>query len=279
MKNRLLKELNKSELIFVSNSKQEFLSQDIDKAKHILNDYLNLFVKIKSQELYEDIASLMLSIKINYQEFNEYGQEDHAYYYNRREKFRSELDSIRKILQAMYSWNKRANESIDELFPFDEVVFKSKLRKEEIVVDGAGLFFMHCAFYAFDQVFFEEDIDKIKAFSPELAELYTDNKSILNSLNEKANPLKKGIVGAMHHKRKTTSLNRYRNQIAFFTHNYLKRQTNNISANIPEWHKKVIGEIFIYCGIAHFEKENTIGFVGDYYNSVRRWIEEGEKLS
>lgn len=262
---------------FYGNTRNEYSDEEFQIAHSCLDPHSSKLNDIDIGLLTKGFACLIRSIKYVKNEYDTYysiqimkgkGEEWRQYH--------AMIFEFNRVLKCFSYGFEGEIARFGKTFQIKEVIFKGKKTDQKIILKGKILELLEAMFRSFNSVYSESDKQRMREFSSELYDAYQEFNKEWIILNAESGTFAKKLIQNREEKNKETAFNRYRNEIAFKVHTLFKKHDNS-SVKIPEWHKQFIGELFISCGIAHNENENTPGFIGTSYNAVRRWIEEGEK--
>lgn len=194
-------------------------------------------------------------------EFKKSASEEKNYY--------KQLQLFFKVMQGMGEDSKRTRKQKPK---FNAVIFKGS--KGSFRFDGRILPFFNELFAALNNIHQQKNREKLFNFSKSLAIKFVglefDFKRIENEKTPKTN-----INSILSTSAK--AINHFIYRSAYDLHRILKQFQANSKAQIPAWHKKLIGQIFLNAGIVQANNEQEANFLDtSNYNDVANWIKRGK---
>jgi hypothetical protein len=162
-------------------------------------------------------------------------------------------------------------------FPVDKLIIQGKQKDDKIEIEGNdALDIFRALLEAYYDAYLDEDDDRIKQFSDDLFRSHSLFKA--NLVLATCPPGTYGSKFKKYNEKEKIEdkLQMQRQMLALNIHRFIKTYSTNGDKKISNWHKKLIGELLIFSGIAQNESPNVAGYIEPpYYNNIANWIERG----
>jgi hypothetical protein len=273
---------------FYGNTGAEYSNEEYGRAKESLKPYLSKIQGLNEDLLNQSFACVIRHIKYVKNDYDKtWTAESMKAKGKKWSQYHTMIFEFNRVLQSFRYRFDGELESWGKTFPIQKVIFKGAKKKQSIELEGDILEILGGIFDSFNSLYSKTGEEMMRNFSRDFYEAYIEFQGQWNILNAEEGTLARQLIKNREESSPETAFNGYRNKTAFYIHSFIKRHDKS-TKKIPEWHKKFIGDLFISCGIAHDEKAKRAGrdkeariergFIDtSNYNTVRRWIEEGER--
>ncbi len=228
------------------NPECDYSPEEYKAAKAILEPDLSKFKENEHKKVIEAIACLLVSIKRGLSEFEKMNDEEFKQRGENWRQYHKMIPEFNRVMQSLVYDPYKGELAGKMLFPIRRIIFEGEYPKdnEKAILEGPILEIIRAMFKAFDDVVSKQDQERLRNFSYDLYEAYTEFMMQWAVVSSEEGTLGSSVKEVREETIIDTALNKYKYTLAYNIHASLfKLSIHETSAKIPSLHKRIVGKI------------------------------------